>query len=90
MPAVPIAELPGAAGQIGTTLESIQPRGTTPSGAALQGAIDYARTWVGGKNRRVAIALSTDGEPTFCGEKNTIAAISTLAASAAGEASRSS
>ena len=80
-----IGELPAASRPIIAALESVRPAGGTPSHAALEGAIRYARGWTASKGRWVAIALATDGEPTNCGEKNSIESISALARQAAAE-----
>jgi hypothetical protein len=83
-PAVPIAELPGASRAFVDALNAVRPGGGTPTRPALEGAIQYARSWGGARNRRVAIALATDGQPAGCGD-NTIASISTLAQNARAE-----
>jgi hypothetical protein len=83
-PAVPIAELPGASRAFVDALNAVRPGGGTPTRPALEGAIQYARSWGGARNRRVAIALATDAQPTGCGD-NTIASVSTLAQNARAE-----
>jgi hypothetical protein len=83
-PAVPIAELPAAAGSIIDALVAVHPDGGTPTHPALQGALAYARDWTARTGRRVAIALATDGEPTNCGDNN-IDSISKLVRAAAGQ-----
>lgn len=66
-PAVAISVLPNAAGAITGALAGKQPNGNTPSAPALQGAIDYARSWaVSNPTHTVIVVLSTDGVPTEC------------------------
>jgi hypothetical protein len=84
-PAVPIGQLPTATMPIVGALEAVRPAGGTPTQAALTGAIAYARSWMASTGRRVAIALSTDGQPTNCGGNNSIRSISALARSAAAD-----
>jgi hypothetical protein len=83
-PAVPIAALPGAARPIIEALVAVHPDGGTPTYAALEGAITYARDWAARTNRKVAIALATDGEPTNCGDNN-VQSVSRLARAAAAQ-----
>jgi hypothetical protein len=66
-PAVPIAELPGAAGQISASLAAATPIGLTPTSAALQGALQQARERATAEpTHRVIAVLATDGLPTDC------------------------
>jgi hypothetical protein len=67
MPAVPIAALPGAAAGLNASLMKHDPDGLTPTGPALTGAHQYARTWLAqNPGRRVAVLLATDGFPVEC------------------------
>jgi hypothetical protein len=83
-PAVPITALPGGARPIIDALVAVRPDGGTPTYAALEGAIAYARDWGARTNRKVAIALATDGEPTNCGDNN-VGSVSRLARAAAAQ-----
>ncbi len=68
-PAAPIAELPGARAALVSTIESALPEegALTPSGPALQGAIDQASSWAQAHpERQVVAVLATDGLPTLC------------------------
>jgi hypothetical protein len=66
-PATPIAELPGAQAALVKTIQDAVPDGLTPSGPALQGAIDQARSWAKAHpERQVVAVLATDGLPTLC------------------------
>jgi hypothetical protein len=62
--AVPIGPLPGNAGAIANSLNSISPVGETPTGAAIRGACTYAQGW---RNENpgfnVVTLLVTDGVP---------------------------
>ncbi|HEX2872824.1 MAG TPA: VWA domain-containing protein [Polyangiaceae bacterium] len=81
-PATPIAELPGAQAALVAAIEAAGPEdgGLTPSGPALQGAIDQASSWaVAHPDRQVVAVLATDGLPTLC-EPVEIAAVAALAA----------
>jgi Mg-chelatase subunit ChlD len=67
-PAVAIAPLPGAAPSITAPLAAHQPNGNTPTGTALQGAIDQARAFaVANPSHSVVAVLTTDGIPDECG-----------------------
>lgn len=83
-PAVPIEPLPGAGAKITAALNAIQPAGGTPTRPALEGAIQYARTWQTTSKRRVAVALATDGEPMGCSD-NSVASSAAVARMAAME-----
>jgi hypothetical protein len=63
-PAVPIGVLPAQADVVMASLNSIQPTGETPSGAAIRGACSYAQGWKS-KNpgHETVILLLTDGRP---------------------------
>jgi hypothetical protein len=78
-PAVPIAPLPGVAGDITASIANHGPNGGTPTSAALQGAIDYADAWADSSGHQVIAVLATDGEPTECDPS--IPSISAIAAS---------
>jgi hypothetical protein len=55
------------AAQIIQSLEGVQLRGLTPTGPALRGALDQARTWAAAHpDRQVVTVLATDGLPTEC------------------------
>lgn len=82
--AVPIATLPGNAGAISSALAGSSPDGLTPTGPALQGAIQAATSWAGAHpDHIVAVVLATDGVPTECSPQD-IGQIANLAAAAAG------
>jgi hypothetical protein len=66
-PAVPIAPLPGNAGALTSSIDSIDPTGNTPTSAALRGAIERAKAHAQeNPDHRVAIVFATDGLPTSC------------------------
>jgi hypothetical protein len=67
-PVVPIAPLPGVAGQITSAIGSTSPDGdTTPTRPALQGAMMYSMAWAADHADHITIVvLATDGEPTGC------------------------
>jgi hypothetical protein len=66
-PDVEIAPLPGVAGAITTSISGHHPGSSTPTSAALQGAIDHAKAWGGAHPDHVTIViLATDGDPTQC------------------------
>lgn len=70
-PDVAIAVLPGVAGAFNASLDAHEPApipfGFTPTGPALQGAIDYAQTWAtANPEHRTIVVLATDGAPTQC------------------------
>jgi von Willebrand factor type A domain len=81
-PATPIATLPGAKTALVTAIQTAMPEpgGLTPSGPALQGAIDQASTWAKAHpERQVVAVLATDGLPTLC-EPVAITDVAALAA----------
>jgi hypothetical protein len=80
-PSVGIDVLPGVGTAIASALVGTTPMGGTPTLPALLGAVQYAHGWEMTKNRRVAIALATDGEPNDC--NSSIQAVSQAAAAAA-------
>jgi hypothetical protein len=66
-PEVPIALLPGAAQSIVNSMAGHGPSGGTPISAALDGAIQYAKSYAMSTPNHVVIAvLATDGDPTSC------------------------
>ena len=66
-PAVGIGDLPGVAPQIKASLDATTPFGGTPTGPALTGAIEYARSWATSHpGHTVAVVLATDGDPYSC------------------------
>lgn len=81
-PEVEIAPLPGVGSAIVQSLAQHGPSTDTPTGPALQGAIDHAKTWAMSHPGHVVIAvLATDGEPTECSPQDT-SSISQIAATA--------
>lgn len=81
-PAAPIAELPGAKTALLDAIDASMPDegALTPTGPALQGAIDQASGWAKAHpERQVVAVLATDGLPTLC-EPTTIADVAALAA----------
>ena len=66
-PDVEVATLPGAAGAFIASINAHKPTNSTPTSAALQGAIDHARLWgTMNPNHVVIDVLATDGDPTEC------------------------
>jgi hypothetical protein len=66
-PAVPFAALPGAATALNASLAAHQPDGRTPTGPALSGALQAARTQAAAApGHKLAVVLVTDGLPTEC------------------------
>ena len=66
-PAVALAPLPGSAGAIANAVAAHGPTGMTPTAPALQGAIDYAKSYATSHPGHTVIAvLATDGQPTEC------------------------
>jgi hypothetical protein len=81
-PAVPIAPLPYNASAISDAIASTRPLGSTPTVAALTGAITYTRAYAAAaRGRAAAVVLVTDGAPTNC-KGNTVDAAAALAAQA--------
>ena len=63
-PAVPIGTLPGNAQAIINSVNSAQPTGETPTGAAIRGACTYANGWKAqNPSHVVVVLLVTDGVP---------------------------
>jgi hypothetical protein len=66
-PSVEITALPGAKAQIDGAMAAHSPNTLTPTSAALQGAIDHAKSWAASNpDHAVIVILATDGEPTEC------------------------
>jgi len=66
-PAQAIAALPGAAGALITSIDATTPKGDTPTGPALTGAIQEAGAWAKAHpDHRVVAVMATDGLPTEC------------------------
>ena len=64
---VEIAPLPGVASHIVSSIAAHSPSTSTPTSAALQGAIDHATSWAHGHvGDAVVVVLATDGDPTEC------------------------
>jgi hypothetical protein len=66
-PDVPIAPLPAVGSAIIASMNAHSPTGGTPTSAALQGAVDYAKQW-GTQNpsHTTIVVLATDGQPSGC------------------------
>jgi hypothetical protein len=84
-PVVPIATLPGAASALAAAINAEQPIGNTPTVPALNGAFDYARSYMSSHpGRRVSVVFATDGQPTECVQQdNSISGAMRAAAAAA-------
>ncbi len=81
-PEVEIAPLPGVAPAITMSLAAHSPSTSTPTGPALQGAVDHAKAWAMTHPGHVVIAvLATDGEPTECSPQDQ-AGVAAIAAAA--------
>lgn len=80
-PVVGIAPLPGVGTAINSAIAGQQPTGdSTPTDAALHGAIEYAEQWAGAHPDDITIVvLATDGEPNNC-NPNTIQTVAARAA----------
>lgn len=77
---VEIGELPGVASAIAISLAAHKPYTDTPTGPALQGALQHARAWqTAHPSHVVAVVLATDGMPTACSPSD-IPGIAALAA----------
>lgn len=84
-PAVMISPLPAGAAAINTSLMARMPDGLTPTGPALQGAINQASAYAtANPGHTVVTVLATDGFPTECSplEVPAIAAVATAGAAA--------
>jgi hypothetical protein len=81
-PDVEIAPLPGVGSAITASLAAHGPSTGTPTGPALQAAVDHAKAWATTHPGHVVIAvLATDGEPDECLPKDQ-AGIAAIAAAA--------
>lgn len=81
-PDVPIGVLPGVAPMLNTSMAYNSPKGGTPTGPALNGAVSYATNWAAQHpNNEVVLVLATDGEPTEC-QPQGIGDVASIAASA--------
>jgi hypothetical protein len=83
-PNVDIAVLPGVEPALTASLASRDPApipyGFTPTGPALEGAIDYAQSWAAANpTHRTIVVLATDGSPTLCAPTGS-AAVAAIAA----------
>ena len=66
-PAVPISSAVDRSAILVQSLQSQRPSGLTPTGPALRGALEHARTWAAeNPARQVVTVLATDGFPTEC------------------------
>jgi hypothetical protein len=66
-PEIEISPLPGVAQQISASIGAHGPSTSTPTSAALQGAVDHAKAWAQAHAGHVTISvLATDGDPTEC------------------------
>jgi hypothetical protein len=82
MPDVEIAPLPGVSTQIVNSLNAHMPTTSTPTSAALQGAIDHAKAYATAHpGDATIVVLATDGDPTEC--DTNIADIDAIAQAAA-------
>jgi hypothetical protein len=67
MPSVEISPLPGVASQIQSSISMHSPTTGTPTSAALQGAVDHAKSWATSHaGDAVAVIFATDGDPSEC------------------------
>ncbi len=83
-PEVAISALPGVAPAIMKSMAAHAPTNSTPTQAALQGAIDYAKSFaVANPTHTVVVLLATDGDPTECAVQDPVQIGTTIAAPAA-------
>lgn len=81
-PEVEIAPLPGVASAINGAMGAHSPTSSTPTGPALQGAVDHAKAWATAHPDHVVVAvLATDGDPSECNPGD-IPGIANIAATA--------
>ena len=67
VPEIEIAPLPGSAQALTASINAHSPSTGTPTSAALQGAVDHAKTWATAHAGHVTIAVfATDGDPSEC------------------------
>ena len=84
-PAVAIEPLPKNAAALLASLDAQEPDGSTPTGPALQGAVDYAASYAADNPKHtVAVVFATDGLPTQC-EPQDIPGIAAIASTARAE-----
>lgn len=84
-PEVEIEALPGVASKIVSSLGQHGPSTSTPTGPALQGAVDHAKAWAMGHPNHVVIAvLATDGQPNECSPTSQAGLAAIAAAALAG------
>ena len=70
-PIVPLAELPGNEPKLTAALMEVMPNGSTPTTAAVQGAIAHLRMRaMADKGRKPVLVLATDGLPQGCNPDN--------------------
>jgi hypothetical protein len=75
-PTVSLAPLPANAAAIKSAIAATMPGGGTPTAPALQGAIEYARTYtMQAGAHQAAVVLVTDGAPTGCGQVDVMPAV---------------
>ena len=87
-PEVEMAPLPGVEAAILSSLGAHSPSTDTPTGPALQGAIDHARAWqAANPSHVVVVVLATDGLPTACAPQDIPSIAAIAAAAAAGKPS---
>jgi hypothetical protein len=66
-PDVEIAALPGGGTALTASINAHSPTTSTPTSAALQGAVDHAKAWATAHTGHAVVAvLATDGDPTEC------------------------
>ena len=66
-PEVEIMALPGVGNMIMSSINAHSPSTSTPTSAALQGAIDHAASWATSHvGHTTVVVLATDGDPTEC------------------------
>jgi hypothetical protein len=66
-PSVPIGAIAEIGDELVSAIDEIAPAGLTPTVPAMEGAIDYARSWaMDNPGRATLVALVTDGYPTQC------------------------
>lgn len=86
-PVVEIGPIAGTGARIRASITSQDPKqqNGTPTSAALQGALEHARSWAvqaGNAGHAVVVLLATDGEPTTC--ETDLAKIDAVAAAGPG------
>jgi hypothetical protein len=80
---VPVAPVSQSAAAITSSMATQTPDGLTPTGPALDGAIQAAQTWAAAHPDHItAVVLATDGVPTECTPQD-IPSISSMASTAA-------